>query len=32
MAKVETFCGWKPPLYAALWNGFVFVPGFSGSI
>jgi hypothetical protein len=24
--------GWEPVFHAAIWNGFVFVPGFSGSI
>ena len=24
--------GWEPVFHAAVWNGFVFVPGFSGSI
>jgi hypothetical protein len=24
--------GWEPVFHAALWNGFVFVPGFAGSI
>lgn len=24
--------GWEPVFHAAIWNGFLFVPGFSGSI
>ena len=24
--------GWEPVFHAALWNGFVFVPGFAGTI
>jgi hypothetical protein len=24
--------GWEPVFHAGIWNGFVFVPGFSGSI
>jgi hypothetical protein len=24
--------GWEPVFHAAVWNGYVFVPGFSGSI
>jgi hypothetical protein len=24
--------GWEPVFHAAIWNGYVFVPGFSGSI
>ena len=28
----EGLFGWEPVFHAAIWNGFVFVPGFSGSI
>src|SRR5579862_1830010 len=28
----EGLFGWEPVFHAAIWNGFLFVPGFSGSI
>jgi hypothetical protein len=31
-AKGKHLYGWEPVFHTAIWNGFVFVPGFSGSI
>jgi len=30
--KYDGLVGWEPVFHAALWNGYVFVPGFAGTV